>query len=464
MRYFLLLVFVFTLTPFHARSEPGLGFADAARMAVEASSQLRNEYTAKALREGAWLWGLRAFLPRLSFSASEDDRVSAIGADAFLKNYSLNLDQLLWDGGRLSLSRKMERTELNLAGNMLKQMAADIAEAAVSAYRDVLQGRTILEIREKTLESLDEQRRILQQEAELGLVRQSDLVEADITVALAELESFSLSMDLEEAEWRLADQLGLENLPLLSEQIDTYRQPKLPASPVVQALAESRNQELASYRFSIAKRQAELKTASLSWIPSLRLTGSFGLNGRQYPLSRYSWSVGLSIEFSLPWLSGNIGATAGRDPPYDRNARLQETLVPAPDPGAVFSVRAAELALTNEREKFAAALKEVRTAAERGVKKCELLDRKRVLALEALKLEGEKFRLAQLKLSLGEITRLDLMEFRLNYAKREAALVEAAAAVLQAERELERLLDLAPGELSALADALADPFAESERI
>ena len=71
--------------------------------------------------------------------------------------------------------------------------------------------------------------------------------------------------------------------------------------------------------------------------------------------------------------------------------------------------------------------------------------------MEALKLEEERFHLAELKLSLGEITRLDLMEARLDYAKREASLVEAAAALLQAERELERLLDLGPGELSAFA-------------
>ena len=452
MRRAFFLVPILAVIPFRVSSETRLGFAGAARMAVETSEELRNEYASKALREGAWLWGVREFLPRLSITASEDDRVSEIGSDSFLKNYSVNLDQLLWDGGRLSLSRKMEKAELDLLGSRLKQMAADIAEAAVSAYRDVLQGRTILAIQEKTRESLDEQRRILQQEADLGMVRQSDLIEADITVALAELEFLSLSMDLEEAEWRLADRLGLERLPFLSERIDTGRSPRLPAPVKVKALAEARNQDLAALRFSIARRQAELRTASLSWVPSLHLTGSFGLSGRHYPLSRYSWSVGLTVNFSSPWISGNLGTSTGRDPPYDRNARLQQTVVPAPDPGAAYSVRAAELALVNERSRYETASKEIRSAAERGVKKCELLDKRRALAVEAFKLEGEKFRLAELKLSLGEITRLDLMEARLDYAKREAALVEAAAAVLQAERELERLLDLAPGELSAFAE------------
>ena len=163
--------------------QAGIGFADAGRLAVDASTELRNEYSAKALREGAWVLGARAYLPRLSISASEDDRVSEIGSDSFIKHYSVNIDQLLWDGGRLSLSRKMERAELDLSGSRLKQMACDIAEAAVSGYRDVLLTRTVLEIREKTLESLTEQLRILQREVELGLVRSTDFFRQALQIA-----------------------------------------------------------------------------------------------------------------------------------------------------------------------------------------------------------------------------------------------------------------------------------------
>ena len=452
MKRFFVSVFITVMAASFCFADAGIDFAQAARMAVETSDELRNEYAARAIKEGAWLLGARAYLPRFSISASEDDRLSKTGADSFLKNYSLNLEQLVWDGGRLSLSRKMEKAELDLAGSRLRQMAADLAEDAVSAYRDVLQGRRILEIREKSRESLGEQRRIMQREADLGLVRAVDLIEADITVALEELEILVLAMDLEEAELRLAEKLGVKKLPLLTEQIDTQKSPTLPNPAAAKALAESRNQELAAFRFSIARRQAELKAASLSWIPSLRLTGSFALSGRQYPLSRYSWSVGVSVDFSSPWLSGNFGASTGGDPPYDRNARMQQSVTPAPDPGASFSVRSAELALVYERSRYETALRQVHSAAERGVKECTVLDKKRALAAQALELEGEKFCLAELRLSLGEITRLDLIEARLDYAKREASLVEAAAAVLQAERKLERLLDLRPGELSALAE------------
>ncbi|MCL2231528.1 MAG: TolC family protein [Treponema sp.] len=435
-----------------AADEKELDFAGAASMAVQASNDLRSEYSAKALREGAWRWGLRAYLPRLSVTASEDDRLSETGPDSFHKNYSVNMEQLLWDGGRLSLSRRLERAELDLAGDNLRRMAADIADAAVSAYRDVLHGRMVLEIQENTFASLEEQLRILEREVELGLARPSDLLEAEITVALAALEILSLDMALEEAEWRLAERLGLEKLPVLSERIDTERSPRVPTVEAARSFAESGSPELAALRHSIVRRQTELKTVSRSWIPSLRMTGSFAVSGQHYPLSRYSWSVGLVVDFASPWLSGSMGASAGWDPPHDRNARLQQTITPAPDPAGVFSIRSAKLALSHERSRYEIAVKEIHAAAERGVRTCALLDRRRILAQEALELEGKKFHLAELRLSLGQLTRIDLMEARLNYAKREAAVVEAAAALLHAERELERLLDLAPGELSLLAE------------
>jgi hypothetical protein len=124
-------------------------------------------------------------------------------------------------------------------------------------------------------------------------------------------------------------------------------------------------------------------------------------------------------------------------------------MTPAPDPASALSARAAALSLSLEKAKYDTAFKEVLRMAERGVEKCGFLERKRALAVESLELEGERYRLAELKRELGKLTRVELMEARLDYAKREAAAAEAAISLLEGERELERLLGLRPGELSA---------------
>jgi outer membrane protein TolC len=457
---------LFSLTVFVLFSGPAAGgdtppftlnFAGAARMAVAVSEDLKHEYASLSIREGAWRWGRRAYLPKVSISASEDDRLSMTGPDSFLKSYSINLDQLLWDGGRISMSRKIEKAELNLAGSKLEQMAAEIAEGAIDSYRQVLSARTILEIREKAWESLEEQRRILSRETELGLALPLDLAEADITLAEAEIELLSLKLDLREAEQRLAESLGMEELPFLSEKVDIGRSPKLPSPERARSLAEAGNPDLIASRYSVERRKVEARYAKLSWVPSLRLTGSAGLNGSRYPLNRYNWSVGLSVDFSSPWVSGSIAGSAGWEPPYDRTARLQNTTSPLPDPASSFSARTAVLSLSLENAKYGAAFKEAGRLAENGVERCVFLEKKRVLALRALELEGERYRLSELRLELGQLTRLELMETRLDYAASEVAAVEAAISLLKGERELERILGLKPGELSAAAESWERP-------
>jgi len=153
------------------------------------------------------------------------------------------------------------------------------------------------------------------------------------------------------------------------------------------------------------------------------------------------------LDFSTPWLSGNLGTSAAWEPPFDRSARLQQTLSPVQDPASSFSPRAANLALAQEQYKYEAALIEAEAALERLIGTCLLLERRRALAAESLKLERERYHYAEIRLSLGDITRIELMESRLEYEKKEAALVEAAVMVLGAERELEKFLNLNPGEI-----------------
>jgi outer membrane protein TolC len=355
------------------------------------------------------------------------------------------------------MSRKLEKMELTLLGARLERMAADIAESAAAAYRTVLSSRAVLDIREAARESLAEQRRLLRREVELGLALPVDAVEAEVRVAEAETELELIRIELAEQEWQFAEILGVEELPRLEETVDTGRGTVLPPAAAARALAEQRNPDLAEGRYTIAKKQGELKYAARSWVPTLRLSGGFGLSGRQYPLSRHTWSVGVNVEFSSPWFQNTFGAAAGWEPPYDRSARLQNSLSPLPDPAAGLGKRQAELALSLEKTSYDLAFERTGRAALLTVEQCRLGDRKRSLAVESLALAAERYRLEEIRLGLGQITRIDLMEARLEYAGKEIAAVEAAMALLEAERELEGLLDLRPGELAVFASAETGP-------
>ena len=431
-----------------------LGFAEAADLALAYSADLRHARASLALREGMWMWGLRAYFPRASLSVSENDRLQEIGADSFIKNYGLNLEQLVWDGGKTSMARRLEQMELRLSSSALDRMASEIAESAVSAYRNVLSSRAILEIRMTSLSALEEQRRILGEEVSLGLALPIDLTEADINLADAKLNIYSLQLDLSEMERQFTEILGLDLTPVLTEKVDVYRTISLPSPESAGTLARERNPDLVEARFSITKKQAELKYASNSWIPSLKLTGNFALSGQRYPLTRFNWSVGINVDFSSPWFQNRFAAQAGWEPPYDRTAAVQNSFSPLPDPTAGFGKNQAVLALAIERDRYRIILEQTGRIAANAVEKCAIAEQKRILALDAVKLSAERCRIEEIRLELGQITRLKLMETLIEQTQREIAAVEAAAALLEAERELEKFLDLVPGGLAQFASSM----------
>jgi hypothetical protein len=436
-----------------------LTFAQAGELAVAASPDLRHARATQAIMEGMWKWSLRSYFPRISFTVSENDRLQQLGADSFMKNYGISLDQLIWDGGRTSMSRNLERMELDLSFSRLNRMASEIAEAAIAAYRSVLSSRAILDIRKTALAVLEEQRRILNEEVQLGLALAVDLASADINLANAKLEIYSLQLDLGEIEKQLAELLGLETLPDLIERVDINRPSVLPAAAAAAALAREQNPGLIETRFSITKKEAELKYISNSWIPTLRLTGNIGLSGQHYPLTRFNWSVGISIEFSSPWFQNRFGAQAGWEPAsfgqFDRTAMVQNSFTPLPDPASGYSREQAALALALEQEKYNTFLEQIGRIASNAVEKCVLAERKRLLTIEAAALGSERCRIEEIRLELGQITRLRLMEVLIEQTQREIAVVESAIALLEAERELERFLDLEPGKLAEFASMFA---------
>jgi outer membrane protein TolC len=441
------ILFGFSLASVYA--EP-LSFSGAADMAAENSAEIRYEKTLLSIRRGAWMLGLRAYFPSLSITASEDDRLQEIDADSFLKNYGLTVEQLIFDGGKLAVERRLERMDISLSEAKLQSLKSETAYEAVRAYRNLLSSRQILEIQESSLDSLSEQRRILARELELGLALPADLADADLKVGEARVLVISHRIELKEAEEQFAEVLALDEIPELIEAVDTERRAVPLSQETVKALAENRSPALAEARLSIAKREGELKYADRSWIPTVKLLGNFGLAGRQYPLSRYNWSVGLSLDFSGPLLRNTTSASFGREPPYDRTGSLQNSFSPLPDPaGALGRSRAAAL-LFEERGNYERSLKQIGKNAVQQLEKYGLLEDKRMLAVEAVDLAEEKYRLARLRMELGQITRTELMETEIELSRKKVESIQAAAALLEAEQELEKMLDLPPGSLEFL--------------
>ncbi len=421
-----------------------------------ASDELKNERAQNRIRERAWRLGARAYLPELTLTASENDSVSLLSSDSFQKSYSLRLEQPIFDGGKLFQSRRISRMQIAAQDKAIGRMEREIADSAISAYRNMLLAHSVLSIQEKSLESLCEQRNILAMEVELGAALPTDLAEADIKIASSRMDILSLKIDLARTEQEFAELLGLEELPALAESIDIHRQSVLPDKRLVTGLAQENNPDLESMKFSIIKKQEELTMAKRLWIPTIKLSGSFSLSGRRYPLTRHNWSVGLTIDFSSPFVSDTVQGSYGGEYPHSRTAGVSNSLSLLPNPAAAMDVVSTEASLALEKTLYERALERTGRDAARAVDRYALMEEKRQLAVEALDLSRQKLALTELRFSMGQLTRVDIMDAQLRCTEQEVAAFKAAAALLEAERALEKSLDLRSGDLARFNTAHPD--------
>jgi len=438
-------------------------FSDAAALAVASSVDLNHSRSSQKIMEGAWKWGLRAYFPKFNLIVSENDRLQQFGSDSFVKNYGINIEQFIFDYGTI-MSRKMERMEIDLSAYKISRMADEIAEAAIAVYRNVLSSRAILDIKKDTLFILEEQRRILKEEVRLGLALEADLASADISLADVKIEIYALRLESAEIEKQFAEILGLNYLPVLNEKIDINRPAVISslaanfAVPAAASFAKEQNPDLIEARHSIKRKQLDLKYASRSWIPSVKLIGNFGLTGESYPLTRYNWSVGVNVEFSGPWIQNRFNVNGGWElssmGKFDKTAAVQNSLTPLPEPALIYGKKQAAQVLALEKEKYNDALEKIGRVAANAVEKCVLAEEKRILACESAALGRDRCRVEEIRLGLGQITRHKLMEILTEQTQREIGVIQAAIALLEAERDLERLLDLRPGGLDDFISSL----------
>jgi outer membrane protein TolC len=425
----------------------GLTFEGAAQMAIGASTELKNSYALHGVSEKIWALGKRAFFPKLTLTAFDDERLSKWSEDSFSKNYAVGLDQLVFDGGRLLSARKIEKARLSFEEKQIERKVREIADTALGAYRNVLASRMMLEIRQNGLVSLLEQRKVMEIEVGLGMALAQDLTEADINIAQEKIEIINLEIELDEIEKQFAESLGLETLPELKEQIDVDYAPVLPSSELVCNAAQARNSDLQTALLSIKQKEEEVKFAHLSWLPTVHASGNFSLTGNRYPLSHYNWSVGVTIELATPWISANTAGSTGFEDRDKQTFRLQGTSVLVPDPVSSMTPRQALIALNAEQANYDLMFERMRRTALIAVEKCRSSDKKKNLAIESKNLAAKKLEISKLKHDLGQLTSIDLMEDQIEYTKKEIGMIQALIELMSVEQELEKLIDMDTADL-----------------
>jgi outer membrane protein TolC len=287
-------------------------------------------------------------------------------------------------------------------------------------------------------------------------VREIDVLELETKVLELEISEAELVMKLSDTEYALhkamagppgtriifsgtinATERGIE----LSENTDAWG-----------ALAVDRSPECMEARLEFEQVRAEVENASSAWIPSLGLSGTASMEGTRFPLDNFSWSVGLSISFTEPGLptKGSISMGGAVN---ERNASWSTSTEPAANISAYASIQARSLALLQARERIATAQADAMRNLESLCARYRASSRARDVCARRRDAAVKKRVLSRLLLDAGRITRSDFMKVEEDLSRAETGLVDAALALVQAQRALERVLDIPPGDLGVFIKA-----------
>lgn len=402
-----------------------------------------------------WTLGIREYLPRLSVAFDDARTIVMGGPDSRTKSLALTIEQPLFDGGRVAARRALARAGLLLDGRASADGEDALVDRVRGLYWQALVQREKLAIQEEIRAITGRQLEISRTEMRIGAIREIDLVEAELEEARAALTIGDTRALLEERLDQLKECLGMgpEELLALSGRIDAgYRGLELPGDPqVLIAVALGNNTAVKRQELEAQKALEELRAARREFVPRISLAVTASISGERYPLQDPSITGELVFDFPGRAFPLSASLSAGRTGRKERSAGSGAEAAVLEDLGGWTDRAAAALAREESLLRKEQTVEGLCSQVRRALAACAQKKAAAALQKRTVALAEKRVAILGRQLDLGEIKRVDYMAAQTQLARDASALLESVLAVLEGERELERLLGVRAGELAVLA-------------
>jgi outer membrane protein TolC len=427
--------------------------AEARALASSPELTLLRLHSRRAARD--WALGIRDYLPQLSVGFDDSRLVVTGGPDTSRTSFSATVVQPLFDGGRTATRRAIARASLALEQRTLAESEDALLDEVRTLSRQALVNRQKLRIQEEVRAITSRELEICRTELRIGAAREIDLVEAELEDARAGLTLEDTRAALEQGMDRLGERLGMRpgDRLELSGSIDTaYQGLELPAEAgelVPVALANNASLK----RRGLEARQAleELRAVRRQFVPRISLEIAASVSGERFPLQDPSVSAKLLFDVPSPAFPATASLAAGNVGPGEKSGGTSVDVAVLQDLAAGFPAQAAALSREESRLRKLQAEQQLASQVRRALAACAQKKAAAAVQRRTVELGQRKARILARAVDLGGAKRVDSMAAQTQLARDAGALLEAVLSLLEAERELERLLGLRPGELAALA-------------
>jgi len=222
----------------------------------------------------------------------------------------LSINQTLYDGGRSFNTVRQARTNLDIARLNQRQTRIQVIQNVASSYYGLLQAQQLLDVAEKNLNLSEQQVDLVQKQFDVGAVRKTDLLKADVARGQAKVDVLNRKTALDNARRQLFNDMGMQDFgQSISAVADEWTDVQVPSSADALELLKTKNPSLLIQQSRISLGVLQVKMAKGVRLPSLGASMSYSANGENsdalMEAVKDDWIVGMNLSLSVPLYSGS---------------------------------------------------------------------------------------------------------------------------------------------------------------
>ena len=222
----------------------------------------------------------------------------------------ISLNQTLYDGGRSWNQVKKAKSQLEIAKLNRRSTKIQVIQNVIKSYYGLLQAQKLLNVAEKNLEMSEQQISLVKKQFDLGVVRKTDLLKAEVSVGQARVDVLNRKANLENARRVLFNDMGLQDFGQSITAIDDeWLAETFPTSADIMELLKTRNPSLLVSQAQINLGDLNYKISKGLRLPSLNSSvnySAYGENSEELMNAiKDDWSLGMNVTLSIPIYTGN---------------------------------------------------------------------------------------------------------------------------------------------------------------
>ena len=222
----------------------------------------------------------------------------------------LTLNQTIYNGGRSMNSISQARVNLEISKLNQRQIRIQVIQNVTRSYFGLLQNQKLYNVAEKNLNLSEQQVDLVQKQFDVGAVRKTDLLKAEVAKGRARVALLNQKTALENSRRQLFNDMGMQDFgQSISATANDWEEVKVPSSAKALEFLKTKSPSLLIQKSRIDFGKLQLKMAKGMRLPTLGATMNYSANACTgeglIESAKDDWVMGVNLSLTMPLYSGN---------------------------------------------------------------------------------------------------------------------------------------------------------------